>query len=100
MSYIYPGIVIGALYALLGAFLCDLRCRMTHKSTRGTPLSSARYTTAIIAGAVIGTCTSLIPTSLSLSPLLVAFLIGYSVDIFTARLDSLIDKLRTPDGGI
>jgi hypothetical protein len=43
-----------------------------------------RYPTAIIAGAVIGIFTSLIPTSLSLPPLLVAFLLGYSVDIFTA----------------
>jgi hypothetical protein len=43
-----------------------------------------RHPTAIIAGAVIGIFTSLIPTSLSLPPLLVAFLLGYSVDIFTA----------------
>jgi hypothetical protein len=35
---------------------------------------------------VIGIFTSLIPTNLSLPPLLVAFLLGYSVDIFTTRL--------------
>jgi hypothetical protein len=92
-TYLFP-----LLYALLGAGLCDLRCRMTDEDRRSTSLGSARYTTAIIAGAVIGIFTSLIPTSLSLPPLLVAFLLGYSVDIFTARLDGLIDKLRIPCG--
>jgi hypothetical protein len=86
------------LYALLGAFLCDLKCRMALKGSRATPLGSARYTTAIIAGAMIGTFTSVIPISLSLPTLLVAFLLGYSVDIFTAKLDSLTDKLRAPVG--
>jgi hypothetical protein len=92
-TYLFP-----LLYALLGAGLCDLRCRASGEARRSASLGSARYTTAIIAGAVIGIFTSPIPTSLSLPPLLVACLLGYSVDIFTAQLDHLIDKLRTPGG--
>jgi hypothetical protein len=88
-TYVFP-----VLYALLGAFLCDLRCRLSPGARGPASLSSARYTTAIIAGAVLGIFTSLIPTSLSLPPLLVAFLLGYSADFFVARLDALIDKLR------
>jgi hypothetical protein len=91
-TYVFP-----VLYALLGAFLCDLRCRLMPEARRPASLGSARYTTSIIAGAVLGIFTSLIPTSLSLPPLLVAFLLGYSADFFIARLDALIDKLRAHD---
>jgi hypothetical protein len=89
-TYLFP-----LLYALLGAGLCDLRCRLTRARPPVSP-GSARYTAAIIAGSVIGIFTSLVPTSLSLPPLLVAFLLGYSVETFTTRLDALIDKLRGP----
>jgi hypothetical protein len=92
LTYLFP-----LLYALLGAGLCDLRCRLT-RVRQFTSLGSARYTAAIIAGSVIGIFTSLIPTSWSLPPLLVAFLFGYSVETFTSRLDALIDKLRAPGG--
>jgi hypothetical protein len=91
-TFVFP-----VLYALLGAFLCDLRCRLIPGARGPASLGSARYTTAIIAGAVLGIFTSLVPTSLSLPPLLVAFLLGYSADLFVARLDALIDKLRAPD---
>ncbi len=95
-TYLFP-----LLYALLGAGLCDLRCRTKRapgEPRRPSSLGSARYTAAIIAGAVIGVFTSLIPTSLSLPPLLIAFLLGYSVDTFTTRLDALVDTLRAPTG--
>jgi len=92
LTYLFP-----LLYALLGAGLCDLRCRLTRVS-QSSSLGSARYTAAIIAGSVIGIFTSLIPTSWSLPPLLVAFLFGYSIETFTSRLDALIDKLRAPGG--
>ena len=62
-TYVFP-----LLYALLGAFLCELRCRLMPREAR-RPASPARYTTAIIAGAVLGIVTSQIPTSLSLPPL-------------------------------
>jgi hypothetical protein len=92
LTYLFP-----LLYALLGAVLCDLRCRLT-RGRQLTSLGSARYTAAIIAGSVIGILTSLVPTSWSLPPLLVAFLFGYSVETFTSRLDALIEKLRAPGG--
>jgi hypothetical protein len=91
-TYLFP-----LLYALLGAGLCDLRCRLI-RARKPASLGSARYTAAIIAGSVIGIFTSLVPTSLSLPQLLVAFLLGYSIETFTTRLDALIDKLRAPDG--
>ena len=89
------------LYALLGAALCDLRCRFgtSDGNTRQlTSLGGARYATAIIAGAIVGVFTSLFPTSLSLPPLLIAFLLGYSVDIFTNWLDTLIRNLSAGRG--
>jgi hypothetical protein len=90
------------LFALLGAALCDLRCRQTRmpgdERGRNVPFGSTHYTTAIIAGTLIGIFTSLIPTSLSLPPLLVAFLFGYSVDTFTGWLDTLIHNLPLRHG--
>jgi hypothetical protein len=90
-TYLFP-----LLYALLGAVLCDLRCRLI-RVRQAASLGSARYTAAIIAGSMIGIFTTLIiPPSWSLPPLLVAFLFGYSVETFTSRIDALIDKLRAP----
>jgi hypothetical protein len=90
------------LFALLGAALCDLRCRVTRmpgdETGRNVPLGSTHYATAIIAGTLIGIFTTLIPTSLSLPPLLVAFLFGYSIDTFTGWLDALLHKVPLRDG--
>jgi hypothetical protein len=90
------------LFALLGAALCDLRCRQVRmpgeERGRNHPFGSTHYATAIIAGTLIGIFTSLIPTSLSLPPLLVAFLFGYSVDTFTGWLDALIRRLPLRNG--
>jgi hypothetical protein len=90
------------LYALLGAFLCDLRCRFAGAPAEPravVSLGSTRYATAIIAGAVLGIFTSLIPTNVSLPPLLIAFLCGYSIDIFIGWLNALIDKILKPNRG-
>ena len=84
------------LYALLGAALCDLRCRFGGPDRVGRPPASsggARYATAILCGALVGVFTSLLPMSPSLPPLVVAFLLGYSVEIFASRLDWQLEKL-------
>lgn len=94
--YLFP-----LFYALLGAGLWHLQCHVSGEAHRSAFLRGARYTIAMIAGAVIGIINL---NSLSLPPLLVSFLFGYSADIFIVRLDSLLDKLRmtaaTGNGGM
>jgi hypothetical protein len=85
-TYLFP-----LFYALLGAGLWHLQCHIAGDARRPAFLRGARYTIAMIAGAMIGIINL---TSLSLPPLLVAFLFGYSADVFIVRLDSLLDKLR------
>ena len=83
------------LYALLGAALCDLRCRFRTKMS-GAPtrfVGRCPVRTAILCGALVGVFTSLLPMSPSLPPLVVAFLLGYSVEIFASRLDWQLEKL-------
>jgi hypothetical protein len=44
---------------------------------------------------VVGLFGSLLPKSLALSPLAVAFLVGYAVEAFFSWLDDVIAKLKT-----
>ena len=53
-----------------------------------------RIQIAAIAGFVIGLFGSLLPKNLALSPLAVAFLVGYAVEPFLSRLDDLVAKLK------
>jgi hypothetical protein len=48
---------------------------------------------AAIAGIAIGQFSSLIPTNFALSPLALAFLVGYSIEVLTFNLDLLVNKL-------
>jgi hypothetical protein len=89
-TYLFP-----LFYALLGAGLWHLRCYLSRETLRSALFPGAHYTIAMIAGAVIGVINL---NSLSLPPLLLAFLFGYSADIFAFRLDGLLDKLRMPSG--
>jgi hypothetical protein len=85
-----------ALYALLGAALYALRHYTKMVQIRAylkTSANTARYFIALIVGTVIGLFGSLLPESLALSPLAVAFLMGYAVEAFFSRLDSFIARV-------
>jgi hypothetical protein len=88
------------VYALLGAFLYGFRFYsglIRRKEYLPSAAHSARYFIAAIAGLVVGLFGSLLPKSLSLPPLAVAFLVGYAVEAFFSRLDELIRKLKGDD---
>jgi hypothetical protein len=79
------------LYALRGA-CANFRQRRTDLS----PDRISRFLMAGIAGIAISALSSLIPQELLLSPLAAAFIIGYSIDILTTRLDRYIRKFQQP----
>ena len=81
------------LYALLGAFAFTLR-DFSERVKRRTYLSSsyantARTIAAMTAGAIISLFSNM-GQGLSLSPLALAFLVGYGVEAFFAFLDTLL----------
>jgi hypothetical protein len=91
------------VYALLGAFLYGFRLysRLIRRNTfLPSAAYSARYYIAAIAGLVVGLFASLLPKSLALPPLAVAFLVGYAVEAFFSRLDGLIRKLKASNGAV
>jgi hypothetical protein len=103
-SIVYGGITtyfLPTIYALLGAYLYGFRLYsrlMRRGSYRRSAAHSARYFIAAIAGLVVGLFGSLLPKSLALSPLAVAFLVGYAVEAFFSWLDGLIRKLKDASG--
>ena len=94
-TYLLP-----TVYAVLGAFLYGFRFYsrlIRRKEYLPSAAHSARYYIAAIAGLVVGLFGSLLPKSLSLPPLAVAFLVGYAVEAFFSRLDDLIRKFKVAD---
>jgi hypothetical protein len=84
------------LYALLGAYAYRLRrfADTIRKQTYHPSYSdSARMITAIIAGAICGFFNPAM--GLALSPLAVAFLVGYGVELFFKLLDTLVNSFGT-----
>jgi hypothetical protein len=89
--------VLPTVYALLGAFLYGFRFYsrlIRRREFLPSAAHSARYFIAAIAGLVIGLFGTLLPKSMSLPPLTVAFLVGYAVEAFFSRLDEVIQKLK------
>ena len=82
------GYVMPVLYALLGAFL------WTFRGHSGAPASerTRRFMLAAIAGIAISGLGSLIPGDLPIPPVAIAFVLGYSVDLFTKHIDGLVAK--------
>jgi hypothetical protein len=88
--------VMPVLYALLGAFLWAFRSLCQRVHTHGddpSPDRSSRFVMAAIAGIAISSISTLFPKDVLLSPLAIAFVFGYSIDIFTSRLDAYIATL-------
>lgn len=111
VSVIYGAIgtvILPVLYALLGACACLLRAYAQGMSTRTFVPShsdSARFLIAGIVGGVVGLFSNFtIPQGAgnqgtSVSPLAIAFLVGYSVDVFFSFLETLIQAFTKDKGG-
>ncbi len=97
MSFYYGAItacILPALYALLGTCAYLLRSFKRHIRNR-TFIPSyadfARFIIAGIGGAVVGLFNNFSVTQgATISPLAIAFLVGYAVDVFYAFLDGLL----------
>jgi hypothetical protein len=86
--------ILPPLYAILGAFAYLLRSFSEQVKARTfTPsvTDSARFIIAAIGGGVVGLFSSsfAMGPAASLSPLAIAFLVGYGTDIFFSVLDGL-----------
>jgi hypothetical protein len=93
--------ILPVLYALLGAGAYMLRRLETQLRARTfiNEASSPRFITAAIAGSVVGLFN--FGQGVSVSPLAIAFLAGYAVDVFFSFLESVIEtssKARTKEG--
>src|SRR5262249_507375 len=98
------------LYAALGACVFIFRSwcsehrrnnansRWDHASRRTTnphwPDHITRVLMACIAGIAIGAVNGLFPKEMLLPPLALAFVVGYSIEIFTSQVDAMIKKLK------
>ena len=92
-AYILP-----VLYAMLGAVAYGLRNLSDNVTARTIVPSSlirskVRFRLAILSGVVVGLFTDF-SKGISLSPLAVAFLIGYSVEIFFSFLDAIVEAAK------
>ena len=84
--------VLPVLFALLGAFAFNLRDysnRVKARTYHPSYVNSARIIVAAIAGAIISLFNTF-TQGWNLSPLAVAFLVGYGVEIFFTFLNSLL----------
>jgi hypothetical protein len=90
--------ILPVLYALLGACAYVLR-RLESQLRSRTYIGEAhspRFLTAAIAGAVVGLFN--FGQGVSVSPLAIAFLVGYAVDVFFTFLESMIETLKRGRG--
>ncbi len=99
VSFVYGAIstcVLPVLYAVLGAFAFILRTfevRVSARSYVRSRVDVARFVIAAIGGAVVGLFSNLTAgQGIKASPLALAFLVGYAVDVFYSFLETLIQS--------
>jgi hypothetical protein len=86
--------MLPVFYALLGAFLYMFRSWRESRGARyQSPDRASRFLMAGIAGIAIGALHDLFPNEVMFSPLVIAFVVGYSIEVLTSRLDALIHEL-------
>jgi hypothetical protein len=97
VSFCYGAVaacVLPVLYALFGTCAYLLRSLEQQEATRSFVPSSvnyyARFLIAGIGGAVVGLFNVTVTEGASVSPLAIAFLVGYAADIFFVFLDGLL----------
>jgi hypothetical protein len=90
--------ILPVLYALLGACAYLLRVfseQVANQTFRPTYATSARFVIAAIGGAIVGLFNNFsIGQGASLSPLAVAFLVGYAADIFFSFLEGSLQNFK------
>lgn len=90
--------ILPVLYALLGACAYLLRIfseQVASQTFRPTYAASARFVIAAIGGAIVGLFNNFsIGQGASLSPLAVAFLVGYAADIFFSFLEGSLQNFK------
>jgi hypothetical protein len=89
-------IILPVLYALLGACAAVLRAftqQLTARTFAPTYATPARFYIAGIGGGVIGLFNNVFGQTLSVSPLALAFLVGYATDIFFSFLEAATQNL-------
>jgi hypothetical protein len=95
--------ILPVLYALLGTCAFMLRTFEQQVSSRTfapSMANSARFLIAIIGGAVVGLFnTFAIGQGVSIPPLAIAFLVGYSVDVFFAFLEGTLQTFTRGSAG-
>jgi hypothetical protein len=79
-------------YAVFGACLFTLR-QMLQQTTVSDPGRGTRWIIALILGTAISVFQPLLSNEIVLPPLAIAFLVGYSSDIFVSAIDALVAKL-------
>jgi hypothetical protein len=85
--------ILPMLYALLGALAYLLRSfeqQLETRTLRHADGHAARFTIAAIGGFVVGLFNVSVEQSATISPLALAFLVGYAVDVFFSFLQGLI----------
>jgi len=89
----FAACVLPVLYALFGTCAYLLRLFEKQMNTRTfiqSPAYAARFFVAVIGGTVVGLFNYTITQGVSISPLAIAFLVGYAVDVFFAFLEGLL----------
>jgi hypothetical protein len=90
--------ILPVLYALLGACACLLRLFEAESKLRTFSLPDfhiARLFIAAIGGAVVGLFNNFnVNMTASISPLAIAFLVGYAVDVFFSFLETLLQTFK------
>ena len=110
IATVYGAIAVGilpVLYALLGAVAYLLRSyqqQLKDRTFTGTDSHAARFVIAAIGGGVVGLFTNFTSGNgaASISPLAIAFLVGYATDVFFSFLDSFVQTFNrggTTSGG-
>ena len=90
--------ILPVLYALLGACAYLLRVfadQVANQTFRPTYAASARFVIAAIGGAIVGLFNNFsLGEGASLSPLALAFLVGYATDIFFSFLEGSMQNFK------
>ena len=102
ISTVYGAIAVGilpVLYALLGAVAYMLRSyqqQLKDRTFTGADSHVARFVIAAIGGGVVGLFTNFTSGngSASISPLAIAFLVGYATDVFFSFLDAFVQTFN------
>jgi hypothetical protein len=95
----FAACILPVLYAMLGACAFVLRSFETPMSARTYTTSYAnyfRFPIAFIGGIVVGLFNFTLAQGASISPLAIAFLVGYAVDVFFAFLEGLLKQFTKP----